>query len=450
MLVSTLHPEACVPSIRPVGFWRTFDTLSTGKALMVVWRSLAGSDFPSLHPFLRPTPGHSFTYPCMGMPWCECDHEVTDDPLWDQVAVCTCGDCEPFPLTREQTMLHSFNRRAFGEALRHALGFAPPLSFAQLSQRQSGSALNSQLLAIGSYQPLHAPVYFYAPTSAAALSAQVNAMLAGNAGPFLLLTPTSTWITPQVLNTLGAAGCAHAALSTLLNHTALATPKRSEGRSGLSTICPATAERSVIHHLSPDCGPQREQLSAILRAWAAAGARHPGPALIEGLYSEMDAFRRDYLELRSAKQRLEKMQADGVFAFTQKVDATSFKVLCAILAQGDVSKAARTLGIGDPMMRKLLKQWQTRGAAYQAMLELVRWRKKVGRKKTVPLNDSILHEKADTTDYPALLSDVLDGLLSMTETNWQDLAEELARLLRPALSETQHPGIAQRTPVRKT
>jgi hypothetical protein len=106
--------------------------------------------------------------------------------------------------------------------------------------------------------------------------------------------------------------------------------------------------------------------------------------------------------------------------------SVSFKILCTILAEGDVAKASRTLGIGDPMIRKLLRQWCTRGPAYQAMLDLVRWPKKVGRKETIPLNDAVLHEKADTTDYPALLSDVPDGLLSMTETNWQDLAEDLA------------------------
>ena len=32
------------------------------------------------------------------------------------------------------------------------------------------------------------------------------------------------------------------------------------------------------------------------------------------------------------------MLADGVFAFTRKVDPVSFKVLCTILAEGDVAK----------------------------------------------------------------------------------------------------------------
>jgi len=115
------------------------------------------------------------------------------------------------------------------------------------------------------------------------------------------------------------------------------------------------------------------------------------------------------------------------------VDATSFKVLCAILAEGDVSKAARRLGIGDPLMRYYLSQWQERGGAYTVMLDLVRWRKKVGRQETVPLNEAILHERADTTDYPGLISDVLDGVLSITKDNWQERSEELAELLRVAL-----------------
>jgi hypothetical protein len=56
-------------------------------------------------------------------------------------------------------------------------------------------------------------------------------------------------------------------------------------------------------------------------------------------------------------------------------------------------------------------------------------------KKTVPHSsrgdEALLHDKAAPADYPALLSDVLDGLLSMTEDDWQERCEELAGLLRP-------------------
>jgi len=160
--------------------------------------------------------------------------------------------------------------------------------------------------------------------------------------------------------------------------------------------------------------------------------RQSGGTLLS-IHSEIAAVRKDFGELRSAKQRLEKMLADGVFAFTRKVDATSFKVLCAILAEGDVSKAARRLEIGDPLMRYYLGQWKERGGAYSVMLDLVRWRKKVGRKETLPLNETILHEKAETTDYTGLLSDVLDGLLLMSDENWQERCEELQELVRPSV-----------------
>ena len=37
-------------------------------------------------------------------------------------------------------------------------------------------------------------------------------------------------------------------------------------------------------------------------------------------------------------------------------------------------------------------------------------------------------------DYRALIADVLDGLLMMTEGNWEDKREELAELLRPVVA----------------
>jgi hypothetical protein len=46
----------------------------------------------------------------------------------------------------------------------------------------------------------------------------------------------------------------------------------------------------------------------------------------------------------------------------------------------------------------------------------------------------VLLGKADSVDYPGLLSDVLEGLMEMTQENWQEDSEELADLLRPAVS----------------
>jgi hypothetical protein len=155
--------------------------------------------------------------------------------------------------------------------------------------------------------------------------------------------------------------------------------------------------------------------------------------MLAGIREEIASVRGEFVELRSAKERLEKMQAQGLFGFAQKVDATSFKILCAVLAEGDVAKASRALGMPDGSVRTLMRRWRGMGKEYCAMLDLVRWRKAIGRRETVALNENVLLEKADRVDYPGLLADVLDGLLSMTEENWAERCEELAELLRPAV-----------------
>lgn len=127
---------------------------------MVVWQSIFGRDFECIQPFLQPTPRHSRTWPCTFVPWCQCDHEVREDPEWEQVGVCTCGECEPIPLRHQDTVIYALNQRAFGDALRRALGFevsdAAPSSAACLRPHSPFD--------IGLHAPLHAPVYFHAPT----------------------------------------------------------------------------------------------------------------------------------------------------------------------------------------------------------------------------------------------------------------------------------------------
>ena len=148
------------------------------------------------------------------------------------------------------------------------------------------------------------------------------------------------------------------------------------------------------------------------------------------IHREIAAVRSEFVELRSAKQRLEKMLADGLFAFTRKVDATSFKVLCCVLAEGDVAKASRMLAMPDGSVRTLMRRWRGMGKEYRAMADLVRWRKAVGRRETVLLNDNVLLGKADSEGYPGLVADVLEKVTEMTGENWMEKAEELEEMLR--------------------
>jgi len=64
----------------PRAFWPAFDSIPSGRALMIVWQSSFGNDFFKIQPFLQPTPTHSLLYPCTRIPPCQCDHDVREDP----------------------------------------------------------------------------------------------------------------------------------------------------------------------------------------------------------------------------------------------------------------------------------------------------------------------------------------------------------------------------------
>jgi hypothetical protein len=101
------------------------------------------------------------------------------------------------------------------------------------------------------------------------------------------------------------------------------------------------------------------------------------------------------------------------------------------LANGDVAKASRALNMSDSTLRSRMADWETRGPAYKVLVELVRWRKEMGRKGTVPLNEAITKGTMANADLAGLLSDVLDEVLEMNEETWEEKANLLAGLLRP-------------------
>jgi hypothetical protein len=156
-------------------------------------------------------------------------------------------------------------------------------------------------------------------------------------------------------------------------------------------------------------------------------------AMFNELRREIASIRKDYNELRRTKEELEKMRAEGLFRFVEKVDPDSFRVLFAVLVHGDVAKASRALGEKDSTVRTRMANWKRRGPAYRVLLDLVRWRKSIGRRQAVQLSEAITAGAAARTDFEGLISDVLDELLSFDESNWESKCEELAALLRPYL-----------------
>ena len=178
-------------------------------------------------------------------------------------------------------------------------------------------------------------------------------------------------------------------------------------------------------------GPEDSGVGLELGAQA-GGAQEMAKTLarVEG---KLDVVLEDYREAKTAKERLQQMAAAGLLKFVKRVDARSIKVACAVLAKGDLAKAARAAGLKYSTMRDLIAGWAARGKDYAILADLVRWRKQMRFRGTVALDETLLKDETAGTDHAAVLSDVLEGLLEMTEENWEEKCEMLTALLRSAL-----------------
>ena len=378
-------------------FWEGLELMSSGAGVMRGWEWAFGAAVDLVRPFLKPTGRRAMVIACPAPMPCECQHAVRETEMFGLVAACCCEDwrCDTFRLELGDVLIHALDRHAFGAPVAGTLGFVGT---------DGTGHQGVGMFEIGRCTAAAAPVYRGMGDSEALLR-EIGKVVAVREGPFVLLTPTGKACSAQVEQALRHQAAAHISLSSVLE------PLPRGAFRAMEAAGPALAD--FVERV--------------------ARSRQSG-AVLSGIHREIAAVRGEFVELRSAKQRLEKMLAEGLFAFTQKVDANSFKVLCAILAEGDVAKASRSLATPEATVRAVVRRWRERGKEYRAMVDLVRWRKKVGRKEKLPLNEAIVHERAATTDYPGLLSDVLEGLLSMTEENWAERCEDLAEMLRPAVA----------------
>ena len=175
----------------------------------------------------------------------------------------------------------------------------------------------------------------------------------------------------------------------------------------------------------------RYSADTLARELEARAATRNSAEMLRALHQKIDAVRDEHHELRRAKAKLEQMRGEGLFALVNKVDDESFKILCAILAHGDVAKGSRAIGMKDSTMRARMDGWKTRGPAFKVLMEFVRWRKSIGRREKVNLPEELFKTRAPDVDHAGVLSDVLDELLSFNAENWEEKCEELAELIRP-------------------
>ena len=369
---------------------------------MAAWRRELGGEFQAVLPFLRPTGKLARSYPCPARPPCGCEHRVVSHSSGRIVAVCQCADgtgCERVVLEPGDVVVMGLDLRRLGAEVARALKLGPVV----------GNGRHGAMKAerIGSEGPLRSPVCLLVPEDPADALQRVNAVMRVESEPFFLLTPGDKCITAEVRAALARHGCAHACLDRLL-----------EVRAG-------------------------GQLAAVgsidgLRAEFARRLTQAGDVVpvLEGIKREIADVKAAYQENVTVRKRLEEAMAEGLLKFLGRVDAQSLRVVYAVLAKGDLAKAARELKMKDSTLRDLVGKWKGMGKDHAVLADLVRWRKDTKFKGTVPLNEAVLASQTSNVDYGGLIADVLDGLLMMTEGNWEDKREELAELLRPVAGGT--------------
>lgn len=367
-----MHSEQSTAS----GFWNAL-AQSGGCALLSEWRSASGTDWLLLEPWLCPTDRVAEVCRCLSEPPCECVHELVETwHGWMARCVCDPPQCAPMPFEPAGRMLWKLDEHALQRQIAAALGLVGDQA------REPEPALSN--LRFAGHLPSGAPAYLDLHPGLGSERQWLMILMREPEAVMFCLEPRT--------------------LSRAVSLESLLQPRA--GRQFAGPLRPV--EQCV--------GPSQAS-SATTRA--------------------LEELRRELARLRKAVPASTQPASDlrqlgkELTSFTGRIDASSFQILCAVLATGDVAKASRQLRIPDATVRSVIKGWRGQGAAYKTMVDLVRWRKQVGRRETVRLNESIFAAQTSSTDYAGLLADVLEHLLDMTEDNWEARSRELTDLLRP-------------------
>ncbi len=170
------------------GLWQSLGSLPTLAAVLAEWERELGDEFARAHGFLQATTAHSEEYPCTNRTPCGCVHRVVPPgKRIGMVAVCECG-CAAIPVTKTNLTVFALNVVKFGESVRQAMKFLPPTS----------NAANGHCRRIGAAGAAQRPVFFLAPADEGALVKELAKLVAAQAGPFVLVTPTTTHHSTEV------------------------------------------------------------------------------------------------------------------------------------------------------------------------------------------------------------------------------------------------------------
>jgi hypothetical protein len=333
------------------------------------------------------------------------------------VAACRCEprDCESIPLEPKDVLVYALDTRKLCDAIRVPLGFEAPPDENAVVDGARGT------WPVGTYGPARSPVFLTMRLTEGDFVAELERLVGSQGEPFILLAPTEQHKTSTVQGILRRQRCVFVPLCLSL---ALAGSGRFAATGSIQPILDR-----FIQGLAEGKGLVKT---------------------VERMDRNLEAVARDKYELRKENEELKGLLAGGYLKFVLAGDARDVLIFACIMALGNQNAAAKHLKMPHRSLRDRVERWGDRGREYQRMFRLVKWRKAVGRKIKLRLEDSVQSgepndmpenpetvgdvldtiSQADSRDYPALLRQILGALQSQNAKNWPSVQGELVELIK--------------------
>jgi hypothetical protein len=166
--------------------WSALEQVPGLSGVTADWKKLLGTEYEQVLGFLRPNGKFASSYPCPCSVDCGCYHGVVEHAPDDIVAVCRCEPrrCKTIPIDKTDTVIYAIDRSALNAAIATALQLVPG------NEAVDGLYMTSRIATYSPFGGFRFPVYLTMQIEPDDFQRVVDALLARNDQPFILLAPT--------------------------------------------------------------------------------------------------------------------------------------------------------------------------------------------------------------------------------------------------------------------
>jgi len=177
--------------------WRALESIPGLLDVPAWWEHPCGDDFPVIQPYLVPTDVFGHRYPCPRYPRDhECPRRIVDYGDGEFAAICRHSHqfCERIPLTPKDALIHTIDMAKFAGALAPVLKIRPQKLQEFCGLREIGVSIAPATR--------NCPAFLAIVTSTDQLQRSLHELLLSHPTPFLLLAPTSRFLTADHIRLL--------------------------------------------------------------------------------------------------------------------------------------------------------------------------------------------------------------------------------------------------------